>query len=373
MADPLPLSGIRVFEFGSNLAGPYAGWILAQLGADVVKIERPEGDDARAWGPPFWKGSSTVFHVVNRDKTSVVADLKDRATVEELKARIAEEGDVVVQNLRSGVMDRLGFSAEALLADNPRLIYCNLHAFGAKGPLKHRPGYDVLMQGFGGVMSVTGEEDGSPVRAGVSLIDMGTGMWCAIGILAALRRRDESGRGGVVDASLFETALEWMCIHSCDHQVTGKLPKRRGSGARGLAPYEAYACADGMLIITASNDRLFAKLAAALGRPEWIKDERFVTNPERDKNRDELKRLLEEILKGAPREHWKQLLDEAGVPNSPIQSIDEVVRHPQTAALGILQQTEDPNVKLCGLPISFDGVRPPMKNLAPPLSAEQIV
>ncbi|HUK89508.1 MAG TPA: CoA transferase, partial [Blastocatellia bacterium] len=193
MANELPLTGVKVFELCSNLAGPYASWILAELGADVIKIERPEGDDARTWGPPFWRGAGTIFQTVNRNKKSVCLDLKDPDVAASLRNRIAEEGDVFVQNLRSGVVHDLGFSAETLRAANPRLIYCNLFAFGSKGPLKNQPGYDTLMQAFGGIMSVTGEEGGKPVRAGVSVIDMGTGMWCATGILTALYRRAITG------------------------------------------------------------------------------------------------------------------------------------------------------------------------------------
>src|SRR5215471_5899134 len=207
MPNALPLKGITVFELGSNLAGPYAAWILAELGAEVVKIERPEGDDARSWGPPFWKETATIFHTVNRNKKSISLDLKDPEVAATLHRRIAGEGDVFLQNLRPGVADRLGFSARSLMAASPRLICCNLLAFGSTGPLKDYPGYDALVQAFGGVMSVTGEQGGKPVRAGVSVMDMGAGMWSAIGILTALYRRGITGKGCIVDTSLFETAL----------------------------------------------------------------------------------------------------------------------------------------------------------------------
>ena len=366
----LPLNGVKVFELCSNLAGPYAAWILAELGAEVIKVERPEGDDARTWGPPFWRGTGTIFHTVNRDKKSVTLDLKDPVTAAGLRRRIAEEGDVFIQNMRSGVAQELGFSAEALTGLNPRLIYCNLFAFGAKGPLKDRPGYDTLMQAFGGIMSVTGEEGGRPVRAGVSVIDMGAGMWCAIGILTALYRRSLTGIGGVIDASLFETALGWMAWHATGFQATGNLPGPSASGARGISPYQAYQCADGPLIVAASNDRLFAKLARLLNHPEWLEDERFATNPRRVENQEQMNRLLEPILIKESRAEWQKKLDQAGVPNSPVQNIAEVLAHPQTAALGMAQETFDESVRLMGLPISIDGERPELRNIAPELGQD---
>ena len=370
MPEVFPLSGIRVFEFGSNLAGPYAGWILAQMGADVVKIERPEGDDARGWGPPFWNGAATLFHTVNRDKKSVSIDLKDPAAVAELRARIVSEGDVVLQNLRPGVAGELGFSAESLAIENPRLIYCNLHAFGAVGPLKRHPGYDTLIQAFSGIMSVTGEEAGPPVRAGVSVIDMGTGMWCVIAILGALFRRTSTGKGCIIDASLYETALGWMTLHSTALQASGELPLRYATAARGIVPYQGYPCSDGMLIIAASNDRLFAKLARALGHPEWAEDDRFRTNPQRVAHRQIVNGLLEGVLTTATRAEWQVKLDAVGVPNSPVLYMNEVLAHPQTAALGMLQDTGDGKMKLFGLPFSMDGERPTMRNLAPKLGAD---
>ncbi|MEC9345963.1 MAG: CoA transferase [Pseudomonadota bacterium] len=367
----LPLDGITVYEFGSNVAGPFAGSILAELGATLVKVERPEGDDARAWGPPFaHDGTATIFHALNRNKRSITVDLKDPARVAALKQKIAAEADVVVQNMRPGAMSRLGLDGPALTALNPRLVYCNLHAFGASGPMKDRPGYDALMQAFGGIMSVTGEEGRPPVRCGISVIDMGTGMWCAIGILSALFRRGITGRGGIVDAALFETAVQWMTFYSTDYQVTGNVPVRHGSGVRGIAPYEAFECADGYLIVAASNDRLFAKLADALGRPDWKTDPKFATNPARDANRIELKTTLTGMFMAEPRAHWQAILDAAGVPNAPTQTVDEVLAHPQTAASGMMQRLPGYPLGLIGLPLAFDGERPGLRSRAPDLGAD---
>jgi len=367
----LPLEGVVAYEFGSNVAGPFAGLILAELGAELIKIERPEGDDARSWGPPFADdGMATIFHVLNRNKKSVTVDLKDPEQVEALRTKIANEADIVVQNMRPGAMKRLGVDAETMLALNPKLIYCNLNAFGAKGPLKDKPGYDALMQAFGGIMSVTGEEGQAPVRCGISVIDMGTGMWCAIGILSALFRRGVTGKGGVIDTALFETAVQWMTWFSADWQTTSELPKRHGSGVRGISPYEAFECEDGYLIVAASNDRLFLKLADALGRPDWKTDPRFMTNPKRDANRREMKRQISNLLITKPRAHWQAILDEAGVPNAPTQTIDEVLEHPQTIAAGMVQSLKDAPLNLIGLPVSFDGERPGLRSMAPELGAD---
>jgi len=364
----LPLEGLTAYEFGSNVAGPFAGSILAELGARLIKVERPEGDDARVWGPPFAEdGTATIFHALNRNKRSITVDLKDPAALDALKRKIAADGDIVVQNMRPGAMRKLGLDSETLLALNPRIIVCNLHAFGASGPLKDRPGYDALMQAFGGIMSVTGEEGRPPVRCGISVIDMGTGMWCAIGILSALLRRGVTGKGGVVDAALFETAVQWMTFYSADMQVTGKSPTRHGSGVRGIAPYEAFECDDGYQIVAASNDRLFFKLADALGHPEWKSDPRFATNPQRDAHRVELKTMLTGIFLREPRSHWQAILDDAGVPSAPTQTTEEVLAHPQTIASGMMQKLAGYPLSLIGMPLQFDGNRPGLRSSAPAL------
>lgn len=364
----LPLEGLTAYEFGSNVAGPFAGSILAELGATLIKVERPEGDDARVWGPPFADdGTATIFHALNRNKRSITVDLKDPAALDALKQKIAADGDIVVQNMRPGAMRKLGLDSDTLLALNPRMIVCNLHAFGASGPLKDRPGYDALMQAFGGIMSVTGEEGRPPVRCGISVIDMGTGMWCAIGILSALLRRGVTGKGGVVDAALFETAVQWMTFYSADMQVTGKSPTRHGSGVRGIAPYEAFECDDGYQIVAASNDRLFFKLADALGHPEWKSDPRFATNPQRDAHRVELKTMLTGIFLREPRAHWQAILDAAGVPSAPTQTTEEVLAHPQTIASGMMQKLAGYPLSLIGMPLQFDGNRPGLRSSAPAL------
>jgi crotonobetainyl-CoA:carnitine CoA-transferase CaiB-like acyl-CoA transferase len=364
-----PLAGLVVVELGSSVAAPYAGEILGDLGADVIKVEKPDGDDARAWGPPFWDGASATFQALNRNKASVVCELRNPQHVGALKALIIERADVVLQNLRPGQVDALGLGGAELVAAKPTLIYCNLGAFGRTGPFAGRPGYDPLMQAFGGVMSVTGEPGAAPVRVGPSIIDMGTGMWAVIGILTALHRRRDTGRGGVVDVSLFETATALMAMHAAQYMASGELPRKLGSGTVGIVPYRAYRTADGDVVIAAGNDGLFRKLCAVLGREEWVRDARFASNPERVRNQTVLYGLIEPLIAARTTDEWVAALDEVGVPCAPVQNVQQMLDHPQTVALGLAQPMPRGGMRLVGLPVSFDGVRPAPR-LAPPALGE---
>ena len=370
MPDALPLSGITVIELGDNAAAPFCGQILGDLGADVIKIERPGvGDPSRYFAKPDWNGLSPMFAAINRNKRSVVVDIKDKADLARLHKLIGEKADVFFHNLRPGSAGAFGLDSEALLKLNPRLAYLTLGAFGNSGPLAKAPGYDPLMQAFGGIMSVTGEQGRPPVRVGVPIIDFGAGLWSAVGIMAALNRRHATGRGGVVDVSLYETAMAWMSFLSAANMSTGELPERLGSGTVITAPYRAFECADGFLVVAAANDRLYAKLAQALGHPEWSGDPRLKGNIERVQNRDYCDQLIGDILITAPRAAWREKLDAAGVPNAPLQDIAEVHAHPQTAALGMLLATSNPALKLMGLPVSFEGARPQVRREPPALGA----
>jgi len=365
---PLPLSGIQVLEIGTSVAAPYAGWVLAALGANVTKIERPgRGDDIRYWGPPFWRETSTMFHTFNRGKHSLEVDLKNAGEVQQLRDWITRKADVVLQNLRPGVVERAGLDAVQLCQLNPRLVYCNVRAYGATGPLRDHPGYDPLMQAFAGLMSVTGEGEERPVRVGTSIIDKGTGLWCVIGILTMLEQRHRTGQGGVVDTALLETALAWMGFHVTDLQATGKIPVAQGSGVRGIAPYQAYQCSDGYLMVAAANDRLFAALVRALGHADWSNDSRFVTNPDRYRNLDALNAIMDPIFLAEPRSLWQERLSAAGVPCAPLQTLDEVVDHPQVEALGLIEKFDDDDIPMVGVPLRFNGHRPPPATGAPEL------
>jgi crotonobetainyl-CoA:carnitine CoA-transferase CaiB-like acyl-CoA transferase len=362
----LPLAGIKVVEIGQNLAGPYAGEVLATLGADVVKVERPEGDDARGWGPPFWHGTSALFQTVNRNKRSITLDLKDARAIVWLKSYLAT-ADVLIHNLRPGAIAELGLCADELTRLNPRLVYGSLTAFGHKGPLRLKPGYEPMVQAFAGIFSMNGAEDAPPTRVGVPILDMGTGLWLALGCIAALLRRATTGKGGVVDASLFETALTWLTIPFAHLQVSGEVPLRHRTGSRRLVVFEAFRTRDGEVIIAAANDRLFQKLARALGRAEWTADERFRTNALRLANKAILLPEIQAILAAEPSQHWVDTLEAAGVPCAPIQDVKTVIAEPQTAAIGMVAEVPGADLALMGLPLSFDGERPPMRRRAPDL------
>ena len=367
----LPLSGIRVYEIGTSVAAPFGTWILAAMGAEVIKVE-PEGrgDDCRHWGPPFWNGTSAMFQALNRDKKSVTVDLSDPKDKAWLRNEMINKADVVLQNMRPGKVASLGLGSTEICAENPKLIYCNIWAFGETGPMADKPGYDPLMQAYSGLMSLNGEEGRPPVRIGTSAIDMGTGMWCSIAIIAALFSRQKTGEGCVVDTALYETALSWMTYHMAGYHATGDLPTPQGSGVQGIAPYQAFECSDGYLVVAAPNNKLFEQLKGVMGNPAWANEDRFKTNPDRFENKPELIRLMTDILIKETRAHWREKLDVVGIPNSPIQLADEVLADPQTQALGIVQESVGDAMKLVGLPIKFNGERPPLQNVAPALGAD---
>jgi crotonobetainyl-CoA:carnitine CoA-transferase CaiB-like acyl-CoA transferase len=369
MSSPRPLSGLVAVEIGHSIAAPYAGMILGELGAEVIKVENPKGGDAcRGWGPPFAEGAATCFHAVNRGKQGIAVDLADPKDAARLKKLILEHTDIVIHNLKYGALDKYGLGPAALVAEKPSLVCCNLNAFGATGPLRDRPGYDPMMQAYSGLMSLLGEDGRPPVRVTASIIDMGSATWSVIGILAALRERDRTGQGGVVDTSLYETSLALMSIMLADHLASGNLPVRHGSGVAMIVPYQAFEAADGYLMVAAGNDNLFRRLAAALGRPSLADDPRFRTNGERVVNREALVAILADIFKIETRSHWTALLEAQGIPNGPINAMDQVVADPQTAALGQIQQHR--GLSLVGLPLSFDGARPPFAKRAPALGED---
>lgn len=362
-----PLAGLTVFELGHSVAAPYAGLILADLGARVVKVENPSGGDhARGWGPPFWNDTSSVFHSLNRGKESISVDISDSEAATALRRRIVAEADAVIQNHRPGSLARFGLDAEALAAERPELVYCDIGSFGS-GPLEHKPGYDPLIQAFSGVMSVTGEGgDRPPVRVGVSLMDMGAGMWTVIGLLANLLSRDRGGEAGNVQTSLYETGIAWMTMHLAGYAASGEVRRPRGSGIAEVVPYEAFETKNGWLMVAAGNDRLFQKLCVALERPD-LAGERYATNNGRVVQRETLVPELARTMRSMSVATLSAVLDAAGVPNAPIQSSDAVMEHPHTAALGILTPTEGDTLPLAGLPLTLLGRRPRSSAPAPRL------
>lgn len=371
MASVTPLSGIVVIEIGHSIAAPYAGMILGELGAEVIKVENPKGGDAaRGWGPPFQEGASTCFHSVNRAKRGITIDLADPAGAARLRALILERADVVIHNLKYGALEKYGLGGVETIAAKPALVWCNLAAFGNTGPLRDRPGYDPMMQAYSGLMSLLGEDGRPPVRVTASIIDMGAAMWSVIGVLAALQERGRTGKGGIVDTSLLETGLGWMTIMLAAYMSNRELPQRQGSGVDMIVPYQAFAASDGYMMVAAGNDNLFRRLCAALDRQSLAEDPRFRTNGDRVVHRAELVPILSEIFAARPRAEWARLLEDAGIPNGPIHTLDQVVADAQTRALGMIQKQPDSDLELVGLPLSFDGARPPFTKPAPMLGED---
>ena len=362
-----PLDGIRVVDVTSSLAGPTSTQLLASLGADVVKIEPLAGDHARSWGPPFLDGEGAMFLASNAGKRSFAVDLSDPRGLEAL-LRLADRSDVLVQSLRPGAAARHGFGAEAVRARNPRLVYCSIGAFGTTGPLRDQPGYDPLLQAASGIMSVTGVDEMPPVRVGVSLIDFGTGVWAALGVLAALHERDRTGTGRTIDVSLYETALSLLSYQLIGYLGTGEVPGREGSAFAQIAPYQVFATRDGELMIVAGNDKLFRTLCLVLGLDELAADERFLTNPERVRRRAELVELLEPPIRERGTDELLATLIEAGIPASPVRNVGEAAEHEQTLALGMLQALG--HFTAVAQPLSVDGERVRQRTPPPPVGAD---
>jgi crotonobetainyl-CoA:carnitine CoA-transferase CaiB-like acyl-CoA transferase len=364
------LEGTLVVELCQNVAGPYAGLLLGELGARVVKVERPgAGDDTRSWGPPFWGDESAMFLAMNAGKESIALDLSDDADRAVLEA-IIDRADVVVQSFRPGRLARLGFSYEHVRDRNPDIVYCSISGFGDRGPLAQLPGYDPLIQAFAGLMAVTGEGGAPPVRVGTSIIDMGTGMWSALAIVAALRERDRRGRGTHISTSLLETGVAWLPYQLAGYLASGNEPQKMGSGLPMLVPYQAFPTADGHVVVAAGNDGLWHRLCGALERPDLAADPDLATNPQRVANRERVVEELSRTLSTRSSAVWVATLRADGVPCSPVHSVGEVVDEPQVAALGLLSPVADgriPQLRLTGMPFSFDGDRPAPKRSSPAL------
>jgi crotonobetainyl-CoA:carnitine CoA-transferase CaiB-like acyl-CoA transferase len=368
----LPLEGIVVADLTQNVAGPFCTQVLGDMGAEIVKVERPgRGDDARAWAPPYWGDESASFMAFNRNKKSIALDLKRDGGLDVLK-RLVKRADVFVQSLRAGVMAEMGLDFAGAAAINPRLVYCSITAFGTEGPLAHLPGYDPLMQAYAGLMSVNGHPGQEPARVGTSIIDMGTGMWAALGIVAALRQRDASGRAVEVTTALFETALMWTSYHTLGYFGSGEVPQPQGSGTAMIAPYQAFPTADGFVLIGAASDSLFVRLTEALSAPDLAADPRFADNPSRVRNRAAIVDAVSALTRERKSADLLDALRSAGVPAAPILTIDAVMQEPQTEASGMLVAAPHPRLpdyRSIGLPIRWDGRRPGVRRV-PPLLGE---
>src|SRR5438552_938327 len=363
---PLALDGVRVLDLSRVIAGPWCGAMLADMGADVLKVEGVNDlDESRTW-PPHKDGESAAYLLFNRNKRSLALDLKAPEGVSIVK-KLAAEVDVVIENFRTGTMESFGLGYDVLSAINPRLIYCSISAFGRTGPRKDSAGYEALMQAFSGIMSITGEPGGAPVRAGVSFLDLSTGIITAYGVVNALLYRERTGRGQRVDGSLLETAVSLLAFHAEGYLLTGAIPKALGSGHPSLSPYRTFRCKDGQWIfIAAANDRFWGRLAPALDLTELANDPRFARNVDRVKHRVELEAILEKTIAGQTREPLLKALEEAGVPATPVNTVDQVMEDPQTSARGMIDRVTHPvlgEIPVISTPVKFSkmkvGVRMP--------------
>ena len=358
-----PLRGIRVVDLTSSLAGPTCTEILAALGADVIKVEHPaRGDEARAWGPQFFEGGSVMFFAANRSKRSLALDLNDERGKEAL-LRLVDGADVFAQSLRAGTAERRGLGYETLRARNERLVYCSIGAFGQAGPLADQPGYDPLLQAFAGLISITGEPDRPGVRVGASVIDIGTGVWAALGVVAALHERTTTGRGREVDVTLLDTALSLVAYQLTATLATGNAPGRFGTAFPLIAPYEVFPTADGALMIAAANDRLFSELCERIDLPGLAADARFATNPDRLAHREELLPPIRDRLAERPSADWLRILE--GIPVAPVHDLAQVAQHEQVRAVGMIGEID--GVETVGVPLQIDGERPTPEGAPPTL------
>ncbi len=355
-----PLEGVRVLDLTRALAGPYCTMMLGDLGADVIKVERPgRGDDSRGWGPPFagepygpYPGESAYFIAVNRNKRSLTANLKSPEG-QEVMRRLAGVSDVLVENFRTGVLDSMGLGYEELHALNPRLVYCSISGYGRTGPYAERPGYDVIIQAEGGMMAITGPEEGPPSRVGVPIVDITAGMFAATAVLAALRARDLTGEGQLVDVSLLDTQVALLANVASNYLVGGAEPRRLGNAHPNIAPYEAFPARDRWFALAAANERQWAVLCDVIGRPELKDDPRFATNGARVSNRPELVTVLNDVFAARDADEWLPDLREAGLPCGPINTVPDVFDHPQAQARDLALETEHPTagpVRLTGFP-----------------------
>ncbi|HEY6101941.1 MAG TPA: CoA transferase [bacterium] len=362
-----PLDDLLVVDLTRALAGPYCTLMLADMGARVVKIETPDGgDDTRGWGPPFVGGESSYFLGINRNKESLTLNLK-RPAGQTVFRRLVQRADVLVENFRPGTMARLGFGYDAVRLINPRLVYAAISGFGQDGPYRERVAYDLILQGMGGLMGTTGAEGGSPVKVGVAVTDIAAGMFAAYGILLALRARERTGRGQLVDASMLDSQVAWMTYQAGYYFATGENPKRLGSAHPSLVPYQAFRTSDGYVNVAVGSEGIWARFVQVIGAPELAEDPRFRTNPERVGHRDALLPLLEPIFERKSTAEWSAALEAAGVPAGPIYLLSDLFSDPQVRHRDLVVEMSHPKagrIKQTGVPIKLSDT--PGGLVAPP-------
>ncbi len=366
-----PLQGIRVLDLSRVLAGPYCTMVLGDLGADVIKVEPPEGDETRGWGPPFVEGESAYYLCVNHNKRGVVINLKTDEG-KQILCDLALRSDVLVENFRPGTLEKFGLDFETLHELNPKLIYCSITGFGQIGSMKGKPGYDFMIQALGGLMSITGEPEGEPMKTGVAVVDLFAGQNAIIAILAALQARTLTGRGQHLDISLFDSQLGWLANVASNYLISGKLPKRHGNAHANIVPYQSFQASDGWFAIAVGNDRQFVRLCEMLNKSEIALDEKFATNSARVQNRDELISLLISIFITRNTNEWLSALEKAEIPCGPIQNFEQVFSMPIVKEREMLVKMDHPTIgelPLVGSPLKMSDT-PVEYRLPPPLMGE---
>jgi crotonobetainyl-CoA:carnitine CoA-transferase CaiB-like acyl-CoA transferase len=369
-----PLAGLKVLELARILAGPWIGQLLADLGADVVKVESPEGDDTRQWGPPFVmtdageNRSAAYFHACNRGKRSITADFRVKED-QELVQRLAMQADIVTENFKVGGLAKFGLDAISLRSEKPSLIYCSVTGFGQDGPYAERAGYDFLIQGMAGPMSITGDPDGQPTKTGYAMTDIFTGMYATVGILAALRKRDATGQGATLDLALMDSQIAVLGNQAMNYLVSGKSPGRLGNGHPNIVPYEVFPVADGHIIIACGNDGQFRKLVGILAVPQLADDPRFALNKDRVSNRTKLVPLLAVETRKRKRSELLAEFEAAAVPAGPINAIADVFADPQVMHRGVQQSLE--GIPTVASPILIDGERMLAQRASPRLDGDR--
>jgi len=368
----LPLRGIRVLDLSRILAGPYCTMILGDLGAEVLKVERPDGgDDTRSWGPPFAGGESAYYLCCNRNKKSITIDLKNPRGVELVK-ELARVSDVLVENFTPGVMRRFGLHYEALRSLNPRLVYCAITAYGQNGPYRDRPGYDMVLSAVGGLMWITGPRDGEPCKVGVAITDVLTGVYASGAIMAALFWRERSGRGQYIDCSLLDVQVAALANIASNYLVAGKEAQRWGTAHESIVPYQVFQTRDHPIAIAVANQKLWVNFCKLIGKQEWIDDPRFATNPKRVENRDQLIPLIAEVMAQRSCHEWVELFVQAAIPCGPVNNMQRLFSDPQVLARGMLAEVPHPTIgtlRLTGIPVRHSET-PASIRLPPPLLGE---
>jgi len=363
------LDGIKVLDLSRALAGPYCTMMLADMGAEVIKVEMPgTGDDSRSWGPPFVEGESAYFMSINRNKKSIALDMKGDKAIE-IITKLIRQSDVLVENFRPGAMERLGLSYEQAKVMNPRLVYCSISGFGQDGPYRLLPGFDQVLQGMGGLMSITGEPDGPPVKVGVAIADISGGMFAAYGIVVALFNREKTGRGQTVDISLLDSQVAWLTYRAGAYFTSGEIPKPVGSGHPVIVPYQAFKAKDVYINIAVGNDQLWGKFCKAVGLEGIMNNPRFATNAKRVENRDEVVKAVSDLIATRKGEEWLKILTDAGVPCGPIYTVDKIFADPQVIHRQMVAELDHPRagtIKVTGIPVKLSDTPGEVKT-APPL------